>query len=374
MTLIHLFLKAHQTLLNMIKYRIIGFCFLILSLVSCKNEKQVENNKNDVQTEKVEETFKNNSFDFVIAFGSCNKQSHEQPLWNAIARQNPNLFIWGGDNIYADTEDMSKMAQDYQTQLENPNYKEFLNTINHQIYGVWDDHDYGKNDAGKEWAYKTESQQLFLDFMGVDSTNARRNRKGIYYTEDIETKDKTIKLILLDTRYFRSPLQDDKESEKRYKPWQNGEGTLLGETQWNWLENELKNSTADYHIIVSSIQIWSDEHGFETWGNFPHEVSKLKKLLNTYQPQNLVMLSGDRHISEFSSQNLENYDYPIFDFTSSGLTHAYSKFTSEPNEYRVGKVESTESFGMLTYNFETNSVLMEMRNTDGVLQRYELEF
>ncbi|RRO24941.1 alkaline phosphatase D family protein [Flavobacteriaceae bacterium 14752] len=358
----------------MFNFRILSIGFLLLSIVSCKNEKQAEEDKNDIQTEKAKEAFKNNSFDFVVAFGSCNKQNHEQPLWNAMAEQNPDIFIWGGDNIYADTEDMTKMAQDYQTQLENPNYKAFLKTIDHQVYGTWDDHDFGKNDAGKEWAYKVESQDLFLDFIGVDSTDVRRSRKGIYHAEDIEVEDKTIKLILLDTRYFRSPLQDHKESKKRYKPWQNGEGTLLGEAQWSWFENELASSTADFHIIVSSIQIWSNEHGFETWGNFPHEVDKLKKLLNNYQPKNIVMLSGDRHISEFSSQNLEAYEYPIFDFTSSGLTHAYSGFTSEPNTDRVGEVVSTESFGLLKYNFENNSVLMEMRNLDRVLQAYELGF
>ena len=34
------------------------------------------------------------------------------------------------------------------------------------------------------------------------------------------------------------------------------------------------DSKADFHIIMSSIQVWSNEHGFETWGNFPHEVDK----------------------------------------------------------------------------------------------------
>lgn len=346
--------------------------FAVVFYLACKNEKshQVSEPSNAETATPSQES----DYDFVVSFGSCNKQDHPQPLWNAVAEQNPDIFIWGGDNIYADTNDMAKLKADYQTQLENPNYSSFLERINYQIYGTWDDHDYGKNDAGKEWAYKAESQQLFLDFMGVDSLDSRRSRKGVYYAETFEIKGKSLKLIVLDTRYFRSPLQEDKQSKKRYTPWRNGEGTLLGKAQWEWFENELGNSTADYHIIMSSIQVWSDEHGFETWGNFPHEVDKLKILLNTYRPKNIIMLSGDRHISEFSSQPLENYDYPIFDFTSSGLTHAYSSFSTEPNADRVGEVVATESFGLLKYNFENNSVLMEMRNTDGVLQAYELKF
>jgi alkaline phosphatase D len=313
-------------------------------------------------------------YDFVVAFGSCNKQDHDQPLWPVIAKQNPDIFIWGGDNIYADTDDMSRMKADYQKQLKNTNYQTFLNQINQKVYGVWDDHDYGKNDAGAEWPYKAESQQLFLDFMGVDSLSVRRKRAGIYHAENLEISDKTIKIIGLDTRYFRSPLQEDNSSDKRYKPWQNGEGTLLGETQWEWFENQLRDSNADYHIIMSSIQVWSDEHGWETWGNFPHEAKRLKTLLNTYQPKNILILSGDRHISEFSSQDLENYSYPIIDFTSSGLTHAYTKFTSEKNTDRVGNVVAQESFGVLKYDFEEEKVILEMHNEDGKLQDLMLNF
>lgn len=345
---------------------------LILALtLSCQNQKSSSDSE-DKKTE--DKSIEQDSNDFVIAFGSCNKQDSDQPLWVAMAKQNPDIFIWGGDNIYADTNDMTEMKAMYQTQLDNSDYAKFLEQIDHQVYGVWDDHDYGKNDAGSEWSHKVESQQLFLDFMGVDSTSVRRKRQGTYHAENLTIADKNLKLILLDTRYFRSPLHEDKETKKRYKPWQNGEGTLLGENQWQWFENQLKNSTADYHIIMSSIQVWSDEHGWETWGNFPHEVDKFKNLLNTYTPNNLIVLSGDRHISEFSSQKLKAYDYPILDFTSSGLTHAYTKFTSEKNSDRVGNVVAQESFGLLKYDFDNNRVTMEMRNEDGVLQDHELKF
>ena len=46
--------------------------------------------------------------DFTIVFASCNDQDREQPLWNPIMENKPDLFIWGGDNIYADTADMIK--------------------------------------------------------------------------------------------------------------------------------------------------------------------------------------------------------------------------------------------------------------------------
>ncbi len=41
-----------------------------------------------------------------IAFGSCAGQDQPQPIWEAVLAQDPQLWIWAGDNIYGDTEDM----------------------------------------------------------------------------------------------------------------------------------------------------------------------------------------------------------------------------------------------------------------------------
>jgi alkaline phosphatase D len=75
-----------------------------------------------------------------------------------------------------------------------------------------------------------------------------------------------------------------------------------------------------------------------------------------------MVLSGDRHISEFSKKEIKGLRYPLIDFTSSGLTHVYSSFSGEPNQYRVGEVISQKSFGVVRFNFETKSVLMSMHD------------
>src|SRR5262245_32714787 len=48
-----------------------------------------------------------------IAFGSCAKQDKPQPIWNAVVELNPQLFVFLGDNIYADTLDMDVMRAKY---------------------------------------------------------------------------------------------------------------------------------------------------------------------------------------------------------------------------------------------------------------------
>ncbi len=319
---------------------------LLVSFSSCKK-----------RVDKIPQVTNTFFTDFKIVFGSCNKQELPQPFWNDISLIEPNLFIWAGDNIYADTADMKELAQAYQKQLSIPSYQKLIQRT--PIMATWDDHDYGKNDAGSEWEMKRQSQQLFLDFLQVPKNDIRRTQDGIYYSKLYTTPKGSINVFVLDTRYHRSSLQKSSLPNKRYEPKLGG--TILGKKQWHWLSNGLHKSTADFNIIVSSIQFLSSEHGFETWGNFPNEVQKLKEIIISSKAKRTLILSGDRHISEFSHISLDKLPYPLIDFTSSGLTHSYEEFNNEPNPYRIGGVISVPSYGVLKFNFNQKSVLMEMQ-------------
>ncbi|WP_158976154.1 alkaline phosphatase D family protein [Cellulophaga sp. L1A9] len=301
--------------------------------------------------------------DFTIAFGSCNKSAIPNLLWDDILNTNPDVWIWGGDNVYADTNDMQELQQFYESQDSVLGYQKLRTQV--PVIGTWDDHDYGLNDGGVEYIFKKESQQVFLDFFKVAKDSPRRTQEGVYAAHTYDTPKGSVKVLVLDTRYFRTALTKDTVTKKRTKPNSYGEGTVLGKAQWAWLEDELNTSTADFNILVSSIQVLSNEHGFETWGNFPHEVDKLEKLIATSKAEGVVVLSGDRHISEFSKTTIEGVAYPLIDFTSSGLTHVYSSYSGEPNPYRVGEVVSVVSFGTLSFNFETATITFKMIGDEG---------
>ena len=303
------------------------------------------------------------SSDFTIAFGSCNKHDVSNLLWDDVEATQPDVWIWGGDIIYADTDDMVKLRSVYKAQDEVIGYKSLKSKV--PVIGTWDDHDYGLNDGGVEFTSKKESQQELLDFLDVAKDSPRRQQDGVYAVHDYNATKGKVKVIVLDTRYFRTALTKDTETKKRTKPNQYGEGTVLGEAQWNWLNMILTDSQADFNVIVSSVQFLSNEHGFECWGNFPHEVDKLKTMIVASKAKGVIVLSGDRHISEFSRTKIEGLSYPLIDFTSSGLTHAYSNFSSEQNPFRVGEVVSTESFGVLKFDFDTGVVLFKMVGDKG---------
>lgn len=203
--------------------------------------------------------------------------------------------------------------------------------------------------------------------MGLSKEDSLRKQEGVYSAHEYKKPNGSIKVLLLDTRYFRTPLPADPSLNKRFKPKDYGEGTMLGELQWQWLESELRNTTAEFNVIVSNIQFLSKEHGFECWADFLHEVERLEKLLAASRANGVIILSGNRHISEFSRTAVPGMDYPLIDFTSSGLTHVYSSFKGEPNSYRVGAVVAKESFGLLQFDFDDKKVFFGMLGDVGRL-------
>lgn len=300
----------------------------------------------------------------VIAFGSCSKQYEEQPLWQEMLKHKPDLFIWLGDNVYADTYDMQQMAETYQEQKDNPEYLSFTTAV--PVIGIWDDHDYGMNDAGKYYPKKDSSKQLMMDFLQVPENSPRRAREGAYESYSYPFADKTIKIILLDTRYFRDSLQKSETRGRRYEPKESG--TILGETQWQWLANQLI-TPGDVTIIGSSIQVISQEHGWEKWYNFPHERERLFNLIAESGAPNVFFISGDRHIAEVSKMQWADSDYPLYDITSSGLTHTWAHAEDEPNQHRLDTLVARLNYGLIKISsLEGNlSVEVDIRGEEDAL-------
>lgn len=288
-----------------------------------------------------------------IAFGSCNHEYDEQPLWDPIVSHQPDLWIWLGDNIYGDTDSMPLMKAKYDQQNSIIAYQKLKAEA--PIIGIWDDHDYGKNDAGKNYPYRKESRDLMYDFLDIPQDSPLRQKEGAYGAYEYGPDEQKVKVILLDARYFRDSLA---KQDKAYLP--NETGTMLGEEQWNWLEDELKNNTAKITVIGSGVQVLSKEHAFEKWDNFPQERAKLLKLLETYQVNGAILLSGDRHIAEISKIEIPGISHPVYDVTSSGLTHTWKSYQFEPNSYRVGDLIAKLNFGLIHLDWQKEGVKVDL--------------
>ena len=297
----------------------------------------------------------------VIAFGSCNDEDLPQTIWDDILKNKPDLWIWLGDNIYGDSEDPYVLINKYNKQLRAKPYQNFIAQC--PIIGTWDDHDYGENDGGKDYPMREKSKEIMLEFLGVDSGNPVYNHEGVYQSYDFTSGEYIVRVILLDTRYFRDILEPDPAGEERYA--KNYSGSILGVEQWIWLNDQLINSPADVHIIGSSIQVLPEEHIFEKWSNFPFEKEKFLKLINDSNVKNPLILSGDRHMAELSAIELDNGS-SLVEVTSSGMTHSWPMLFPEQNKYRQRGVIATLNFGILTFDWEQSQLNIEIRGSENV--------
>lgn len=302
-----------------------------------------------------------------IAFGSCARQDKPQPIWEAVVAAKPDLFLSLGDNIYGDTQDMAVMKKKYDQLAAIPGWQKLKATC--PILATWDDHDYGVNDGGAEYPKKDESQQLFLDFFGIAKDSPRRTQKGVYHAETFGPPEKRVQVILLDTRYFRSPLQKRKTKvpgEGPYEASSDQKATMLGDAQWKWLGEQLK-VPARLRILVSSVQVVPQDHAWEKWYNFPHERERLFKLIKDTKAAGLVAISGDRHLAELSMMDA-GIGYPIYDLTSSGLTEASARWRKfEVNRHRVATMNWGNNFGLITVDWakEDPVIRLQIRDEEG---------
>ena len=130
-----------------------------------------------------------------VGLGSCLDQDYPQPIWESIKKENLNYFIFLGDNVYGDSYfgNLRKMKKAYEKQEKVlPN---FLNQI--QTYAIWDDHDFGVNDGGKDYKNKVKAKKMFLDFWGVPKEDERNFREGVYFSTEKVFHEKKFKLIFL---------------------------------------------------------------------------------------------------------------------------------------------------------------------------------
>ncbi|HNR15332.1 MAG TPA: alkaline phosphatase D family protein [Chitinophagaceae bacterium] len=318
---------------------LLSICILSACLLSCKRETEITK----------------------IAFGSCGHQDEPQPVLALAAEQQPAAFIFLGDNIYGDTDNMDTLRNKYTRWMAQPDFKKLYSSTT--LFATWDDHDFGRNDAGKWYPYKKESKEIFMESFKEPANSERRKHDGIYKTEYIQQGEKTIQVILLDVRTFRSDvlLYDSAAKLPRdhyfytpdYKPHVSTDSTLLGEEQWRWLEEELKKP-ADLRLICSGSQFAIEYNGYEAWANFPHEQKRMLELIKSAKASGVLFLTGDVHYAEISRLE-EPGLYPLYDITASGITSTWDFATQNKN--RIEGPVMDNHYGLLTIEWAKDPVI-----------------
>ncbi len=298
-----------------------------------------------------------------LGFGSCLHQDRSMAILKTIEKKELDLFMFIGDNVYGDQEDgeLDKLIRTYKQQFNN--LENFLQNVSTEF--IWDDHDFGLNDGGSNYRYKDIAKSLFLETWQIPANDPRRLRDGLYFDKIINKNGLKIHLIFLDNRSFKSEwkLTDEfnKKGKERYIEDFNPEKTLLGKNQWKWLKDKLIVES-DIKIIISSLQILSLGHGWESWDKFPLEREKFLKLIDESNISNLFILSGDRHRGGFYQfKTVGNNN--IYEFTSSSLNLPIPFNTEEKGPLRIGSTYRKANFGVL--RLYEDQVVMELTSDRG---------
>lgn len=310
-----------------------------------------------------------------IAFGSCNTAQREIPILATIAGESHDLFMYVGDNVYGDARaynaDLPELRENYAALAARPEFRLLRSAV--PMLATWDDHDYGMNDMGRDFPFKGFAEQLFLDFWGASEDDPRRQREGIYDAQIFGPEGQRVQVIMLDTRYFRSDLtrtdEYGAEGRERYIPSDNPDQDMLGSAQWAWLADQLAEP-ADLRLIVSSIQVLAEGHGWEAWRTMPLERDRLFRLINESGAQGVVFVSGDRHSAGLYRRD-DVASYPLYEITSSALNMASSRENTEPGPNRLGQMYSAENYGVIGIDWDQDQLSLEIRDMDGDAVRQE---
>lgn len=264
-----------------------------------------------------------------IAFGSCLDPTLPHPILATVAARSPDVFVMTGDNVYADAAVAKDLERAYAALADSESYADLA--ARSVVLAAWDDHDYGSNDAGREYPLKEDSKRVMLDFFGVPADAPRRLRDGNYDSVVLGPVGRRVQVILLDTRWFRDPLIPA-GGIRRYLPHSKPGPTVLGEPQWAWLQDQLR-VPAELRLLVSSIQLVTVDHAFESWGLFPAERQRMFDLIASTEAEGVVVVTGDRHRGELACAHSDAIGYPLVEITASAFNRPSA--STESNRFRI---------------------------------------
>ncbi len=290
--------------------------------------------------------------DFNFLAGSCNyvnDSAYDRPgtpygqstaIFNTMANAKANLMVWLGDNTYlreADYSSESGIAYRYAHTRKDKNLQRFFAT--QPNYAIWDDHDYGSDDASKSFDMKDFTKKTFMEYWGNKIYGS--DGQGIYSKFSYSDCD----FFLTDDRSFRD---DSKESEKY-----NTNKTQLGERQLDWLKNGLINSTATFKFICFGGQFLNEYSDKETFNRFKKERQMIIDFLTNNRIQGVIFITGDRHHSEIIMKTRPAKkkfagSYTLYDITSSPLTSGTDNILNTEEKYNPMRVNGTLA---VTQNF-----------------------
>ena len=268
-------------------------------------------------------------------------------IFDYMKNDSADFMLWLGDNLYYIFDYhryKGQLKRNIKTRL-NKTLSNFLHST--QNYAIWDDHDYGSDNSDGTFKVKNTSLNVFQQFW-PNPENDTFN----YYT----FKKQDCQFFMLDDRY-------NKLNDK----------VVLGNTQSEWLKNELLQSISTFKFIGIGIQALNSISTLECLYKTEKEYQELVSFIREHKISGVLFISGDRHHGELM-RIAENDMYPLYDFTTSPLTMYPIQISKNSREFiNPDKVEGTYfpsyNYGKITIsgNRENRICTLELKDHKGNL-------
>ncbi len=431
----------------MTTYKIILLAATLLFVLSCKNLQSLASGQSDdkksnipmdrkqlIRSDKKKQAeldlpFRGFDYDkkiTKIAVGSCANQDLPQPIWSTIDKNNPDLFIFAGDTVCSTPSLQKPLSQQYRKLNMTTEFRQVREKI--PMLAIWNDFDFGMDDGGTENPDKESHRTEFIKNWSYLKTALPGEQRALYHAKIFGPKKQKVQIILLDTRWDRSPLKkatpvtitavalpnttsapvaaapnltppaapnlaspaapnltpsaaptavtpptDTVPAVKTasipdlYLTDDDKSKHFLSEAQWNWLENELKKP-AELRLVVSPIQVTANDHHFEKWGNFPQERERLFRLLAKQKAKNVIFISGDRQFASIARLEVKKMG-SVYEMTASGLNRNVAPLDTVLTDMTyVNDTLTTPNFGLIKINWDARKVQLELHSADDVVK------
>lgn len=281
---------------------------------------------------------------FKFAVGSCayvNEEAFDRPgtpygseyeIFTSIYQSKPDFMLWGGDNLYlreVDWNTRTGILKRYTHTRSLPEMQPLLGSIHN--YAIWDDHDFGPNDADRGFVSKKQTLDAFKLFWGnLNYTFKDEGVTGSFQWADCQ-------FFLMDDRWWRTP-NDRTTGNREY----------FGQKQVQWLVDALKFSNAPFKFVVVGGQVGNPAKIFENFANYEEERNQLFDLITKEKIPGVIFISGDRHWTSLCKVERPGA-YPLYDLTVSALTSGPSKPVKEEADtpYVEGTTVTRHNYGLL---------------------------
>jgi len=240
---------------------------------------------------------------FRLAITSCMKIGKPQRSWNILLEEQPDLHLTVGDTHYADTTNPTVQLEHHLTYRREKEFAKVLQQV--PIYAIWDDHDFGPNNSdgtakGKEFSLAGWKQAW------PNPPSGTSDAPGAFFKFSRGDVD----FFVVDGRYHRSPNGLPDNDKKR----------MLGDAQFAWLLEGLKNSKAKFKIIASGSVL--DHSKGDGWHIFSFSRHRLFDAIKKEKISGVMYIGGDIHKSlVWQHHESDRVGYPIIEIISSGVTN-----------------------------------------------------